>query len=58
MELKSFNYHGSEYEVDKVIDLGGKRFQLNTKDDRVFIMTYNEVVQQWVIEPLKESGNL
>jgi hypothetical protein len=51
MELKDFNYHGVEYLVDKVIELGEKRFQIRTKDDKIFILTYNEIVHQWIVEP-------
>ncbi len=62
MDLHSFTYRGYEYQVDKVTEIehkpGEKCFQICTKDNKVFLLTYNSIIHQWVVNELSEIPNV
>ncbi len=61
MKLSSFNYKGTEYKIDKVIELepenGNQRIKVITGDNKNFILTFNETIYRWVVTELIDYGN-
>ena len=53
---ESFRWEGIEYEVEKIerewVEPGGKHFQVRTKNNRLFQLSYNQVEEQWSVMEL------
>jgi len=54
MEIPSFIYHGIEYQVGEVVRIENssveKCYRIRTTDNKFFYLTYNEAIQQWVVQ--------
>ncbi len=48
---RSFKWEGMEYEVEEIegawVEPGERRFQVRTKDNKMFKLCYNEIEKQW-----------
>ena len=50
-EPRSFEWEGMEYEVEEIekawVEPGNRYFQVRTKDNKRFRLSYNEAQDQW-----------
>jgi|WetSurMetagenome_2_1015567.scaffolds.fasta_scaffold37897_4 hypothetical protein len=52
-QISSFTYQGTEYQIEKVIELepenGNRCIKVTTKDNKQFKLVFNEAVFKWVV---------
>ena len=56
---KSFQWQGMEYGIEEIekewLEPGEKRFQVRTRDNKLFQLCYNETEKEWSLIELVEG---